>query len=61
MHFAEILLLKDTHLLKKIKVLEAGNRLAVAICGGLLRDAGAEVTVIQTDDRLLEKWQADKR
>lgn len=53
--------MKHTPLLKKIKVLEAGNRIAVAICGGLLRDAGAEVTVIQTDDLLIEKWQADKR
>ena len=61
MHFAETLVVKDTHLLKKIKVLEVGNRIAVAICGGLLRDVGAEVSVIKTDDRLIEKWQADER
>ena len=61
MHFAETLVVKDTHLLKKIKVLEVGNRIAVAICGGLLRDVGAEVSVIKTDERLIEKWQADER
>ena len=52
---------KDIPSLTKIKALEVGNRIAIAICGGLLRDAGAEVTVVQTDERTAERWQADSR
>ena len=58
---AETVVAKDIPSLTKIKALEVGNRIAIAICGGLLRDAGAEVTVVQTDERTAERWQADSR
>ena len=48
--------MKQAMALSDIRVLEVGDRVAAAICGGLLRDAGAQVMVARTSNEIAGKW-----
>lgn len=48
--------MKQPMALSEIRVLEVGDRVAAAICGGLLRDAGALVMVARTSNEIAGKW-----